>query len=521
MYELPVSPPSLEERAILMYLTDPEYNPESYEEYRAKVLQKCEEDTAWFINFALYTFDPRADVEVHDIPFILYDFQIDAIRFMDDRLAAKEDGLMEKSRDMGVTWLTLSWGIHKWRFRPGFQMLVGSRKEDLVDNWTRDSHFGKMEYLVDKMPYWMLPRGYSHAQHRMKLKLMNPELGNVIIGESANSDFSRQGRYTAILFDEAAFWPDLTSSLRAAAQATRTRFLVSTPNGQNTFARERESGRWKVKTLHWRLHPNKDEAWYKFESARMSPEDVAQELDISYHRSARGVVYPQAHNIPRGRFHYKHNWPLYTSWDFGIADDTAIIWWQRDPKSGKLFIIDAYKNNGKSIDFYAPFVLGMIPDGNTHDYTMDDLVKIHQHSQYNRSINFGDPDVAKTALASGTSALSVLSDLGIIIFTNAKSNSFRDRKAMTDQGLRQIEGLNTEGSVECNDLFESLTNARFPTRNPDSRSTSEVIKPIHDWTEAYRSATEYFFVNMPPHYDHDYNRPKPIRRQNAYDKVFA
>lgn len=518
MFPLPQEPPTLRERAILTQFCEPRFNPHHYQQMRSEVKKKCAEDSAWFVNFAGFTFDPRSDVDIHDIPFILYDFQIESLRWLDKRLANREDGIVEKSRDMGVTWITLSWLIHGWLFKPGFQALIGSRKEDLVDNWTLDSHFGKIEYFISKIPFWMLPKGFNISAHRMKLKLMNPENKNVIIGESANSDFSRQGRYTVILFDEAAFWPDLTSAIRAAAQAARTRILVSTPNGYNTFARERDSGRYRVLTLHWSRHPLKDQAWYDREKKRMSAEDVAQELDISYHRSARGVVYPTFGNVSRGDFPYVRGWSVFTSWDFGLADDTAIVWWARDPKTGLLRIIDAYKNNQKSIDFYAPFILGSIPEDNQHDYSIEDLVKIHQHAALPRSINFGDPDVEKRGLATAQSAQSVLNELGIVIFSNSKQNSFRERKSATDLGIKSIEGINTKNSDECNELVESLTNARFPTRSPDSNSTTEVSKPIHDWTEAYRSAVEYFFINQPQTLS-DWERPAPQRRAMSYDNI--
>jgi hypothetical protein len=350
------------------------------------------------------------------------------------------------------------------------------------------------------------------------LKLMNPVNGNVIIGESANSEFSRQGRYTVIFFDEAAFWPDLTSALRAAAQATRTRLLVSTPNGQNTFARERDSGRYKVLTLHWSLHPLKDDEWYARETARMSAEDVAQEIDISYQRSARGVVYPGFHNVPTGDFPYVKGYSLYTAWDFGVADHTAIIWIARNPKTGKIRIVDCYQNEQKSIDFYVPFVLGQIPADNTYDYTMDELIKIHTHAAYPRSINFGDPDMNKRSGAQKNtkplSVIDILSDYNIPIFTNSKGNDFRHRKSLTEQGIKEIEGINIP---ECGELVEAMLNARFPTRNLDSRTTSEIVKPIHDWTSDLRTALEYYFVNQPP--VANFERPAPHRREMAYDRM--
>lgn len=486
---------------------------------RDAVLQRCAEDVAFFVQCFGFTFDPRSEIR-HDIPFMLYDFQANYLHWLDERIANKQDGVVEKSRDMGVTWLSVAYFVHKWLFRPGTQILIGSRKEDLVDNWTRDSHFGKIQYFVDWLPHWMLPRGFNMAEHRMKLKLINPENGNVIIGESANSEFSRQGRYTMVFFDEAAFWPDLEASFRAAGGATNVRILVSTPNGYNSFARIRDSGLYPILTLIWSLHPlrapdqNGHSIWYDEQKKRMSPEDLAQEVDISYHRSARGVVYPEIQLVTKGDFPFLPGYSLFTAWDFGISDDTAIIWIARNPVTGKVRIIDCYRNAGKSIDFYIPFVLGHIPDGIKHDYTFDDMVKIASHASLPRTVNFGDPDVAKRGLSNALSALDIMAQYRIAVFTNPKARDFQTRKAMTEQGIKNIEGINFP---QCADFVDAILNARFPQRSADSQSTSEVKLPVHDWTSHYRSALEYYFVNQPP--IQIVERPTPFRRQMAYDRT--
>lgn len=284
----------------------------------------------------------------------------------------------------------------------------------------------------------------------------------------------------------------------------------------NTFSRLRESGLYKVLRLHIDLHPLKDEAFKERERARMSPEDYAQEIDISYQRSARGIVYPHFSKIPIGEFPYQKGMSLFTTWDFGISDDTAIVWVARNHKTGKLRIVDSYKNSGQPIEFYVPFILGEIPDelAEAYDYSVEDLEIIQRHTAYPTSINFGDPDVAKRNLVTGTSVLDVLRKWKIIITTNTKANNFRDRKAMTESGLRDVEGVNYP---QCADLVDSMLNARFEIKNPDSRSTAGVTKPIHDWTEAYRSAMEYFFVNVPQIVVTD--RPAPVRRKLAYQNI--
>lgn len=485
-------------------------------EFKEAVIDKAKESSTFFTNVFGWTFDPRPEMNGPNLPFILYPFQANSMLWIEQRMKELEDGIIEKSRDMGATWLMVAVSVHKWLFQPGFQALFGSWKEDFVDNGLMDSIFGKIEYFISQLPTWILPRRFDIEKHRMNLKVINPDNNNAISGQSASSNFSRAGRYTVVFIDEGAFWDNLESVWRAAAQTTRTRILISTPNGVNTFSRLRESGMYKVLRLHVDLHPLKDEAWKERERARMTPEDYAQEIDISYQRSARGIVYPHFAKIPMGKFPYGEGMSLFTTWDFGIADDTAIVWIARNHKTGKLRIVDSYKNNSKPIEFYVPFILGEIPDelAQAYDYTVEDLEVIQRHANYPTSINFGDPDVAKRSLVTGTSVLDVLRKWKIIITTNSKANNFRDRKAMTESGIRDIEGVNYP---ECGDLVDSMINARFEIKNPDSRSTAGVTKPIHDWTEAYRSAMEYFFVNVPQIVVTE--RPAPVRRKLAYQSI--
>lgn len=63
----------------------------------------------------------------------------------------------------------------------------------------------------------------------------------------------------------------------------------------STVAKHTPLGRWQRYTLHWTLHPEKDRAWYEARLTKgdMTIEKVAQELNISYEKSALGRVYPK------------------------------------------------------------------------------------------------------------------------------------------------------------------------------------------------------------------------------------
>ena len=81
------------------------------------------------------TFDPRmAEVGLPTtMPFILFPKQEEFIDWLVARWKSREDGLVEKSRDMGLSWLSVAIAVWMWLFWEGTVVGFGSRKEEYVD----------------------------------------------------------------------------------------------------------------------------------------------------------------------------------------------------------------------------------------------------------------------------------------------------------------------------------------------------------------------------------------------------
>ena len=65
--------------------------------------------------------------------FKLFPKQEEFLRWLQEREANEEDGLAEKCRDVGFTWLCCVYALHGWLFRKGFKAGFGSRVLKLVD----------------------------------------------------------------------------------------------------------------------------------------------------------------------------------------------------------------------------------------------------------------------------------------------------------------------------------------------------------------------------------------------------
>lgn len=454
------------------------------------------EGIKFFINNFGWTFNPRPEASPHHIPFILFPFQEKAIAWMVDHIDKGLDGLVEKSREMGISWLVfVAVPVYYWLFRDGTNFLLGSYKEALVDDKSVDSLFGKIDYFVKSLPKWMLPKKFNHQKHRTSLKLINPSNNNAITGDTMNPNFGRGSRKTAILFDELAHWDYAKDAWEASTDATSCKIANSTPCGYDYFAMLRESG-MDVLTIHWKEHPLKDDIWYQFEKQRRTEEEVAQELDISYTKSREGRVYPEWNetNVETGLFEYSPDLPLYIGWDFGKSDDTAIIWLQKE-KGGKVRIIDTYRNTGKNIEFYIPFITGIVNGESQYRYSSDEFDIINKHKEWKRATHFGDPAGRFQNQVSDETVFTILRSNGIVVNFKDNWKEFNLRKSKTKRLI--MDGVHLNSNPRTQYFGVCIMNSSYPKTNESSGMVQiNSTKPKHDAYSHYRSALEYLAIGL-------------------------
>lgn len=460
-------------------------------EYQLLLKKQCELDPIFFFNFFAFTKDPGK--KPANLPFVLYPFQRKLIHWLEDRLTKKEDGIIEKSRQMGVTCVLMTWLLYHWLFTPDFIALVGSRKEELVCKKGKDDTlFYKLDYNINRLPKWLMPKGFNPVKDQRHLILINPENGSSIIGESSNKDFGRGGTFSCVFMDELSTWPEASASWDGCSEASQVKIAVSTPKPATFFKTLRFSDQMKgkVRTIHWREHPEKDDEWYEKQKENMSAETLAQEIDISYDVTGRGKVYPEFEAVPIGNYPYNPRLPLYTSSDFGLKDPTSILWSQQN-KDGDVFVIDSYENSDKTVDFYVPFYTGHVKPNQKHLYTPDELKKIAEHKKWKRARHFGDPAGKQKTLATDKSVLKRLSEAGVFMFTNDRATSFPARREATKMLMRRLYV-----DEKQTHFIECIQQSRYPQRKETSQATAAVGKPVHDWTSHMRSALEYLSVNI-------------------------
>jgi len=253
--------------------------------YQQAVLWLCERDILFWINSFVWTLDPRkAGQKVS--PFICWDYQEEALLSQDPSnpglLWCIETGhsmLIEKSRDMGASWLCLLVAAWQFLFHPWIKVLCISRSEDAVDKaGDPDCLFWKIDFALENLPHWML-RGWerSSTSCRQKMVFSHPLTKSTITGQASTDKAGVGGRATWMLIDEFSQIREAREILRRTAGTTDCRIFSGTHKGVGSVFYElanplSAAGAFiKKRVMHWTQHPMKKKGMYRWDQKHNRP----------------------------------------------------------------------------------------------------------------------------------------------------------------------------------------------------------------------------------------------------------
>lgn len=450
---------------------------------QAAAIQLFENNPTAFFSLCLWTYDPRK--KPADRPFIPWGYQEEYINKVNKKIADGENLLTEKSRDMGVTWQILGVFFYRWlMFDENF--LLGSRKEEFVDTiGDMDSHFERLRYFIRTTPEWLLDACRFNKRDSGYMKIFKKG-GASLVGESMNPNFSRQGRYNAILLDEFAFVEKAEAIWIGCGDTAPCKLVVSTPNGAlNTFARLRNSGKIEVHTIHWRLHPFKDESWYQKQIEERPERGVRQELDISYIISAGKPYYGGfRRNIHVQKLHVNNQKGLILGWDYGYIHPACLIT-QLDVK-GRLVIHDAIMGENELIQNFATAVRAYL----------------NSHYQDFPVMNYDDPAGLQESDKSTMSSHQLLAKAGFPATSrpsNTNQTNYDARKVIIEGKLSTI--IDGTPAIVINDrpstniIVEAFEGGyHYPTEDKHGLIKN---RPVRDgYYEHIMNCLEYIAVNI-------------------------
>ena len=283
--------------------------------------EACKADILYYTNSFAYTFDPRTRAKF--LPFITYPFQDRGILEMLDCIEKGDDLVIEKSRDMGASWISLLVMDWLFQFHAGHSYLMISRKEGLVDApGDPDSLFWKVDFIHRMLPEWLRPR-----TDRRRLHFGNVDNGSTIDGESTTGAAGVGGRRTAMFIDEFSRIEEGYQLLAGTADTTRCRIFNFTPFGTSNAA-YKLAHRQDVRKLrfHWSEHPEKARGLYRYseELRRVEALDKAYHFPADYHFILDGKLHR-----PGTTANAKHG-PTTAKWR---RCSTSIMWAAPTPSS--------------------------------------------------------------------------------------------------------------------------------------------------------------------------------------------
>lgn len=287
---------------------DPEFAASALEYYRTRPEE--------FINHWCDTYDPRNRAKglPARVPLIMFQRQADLVEFFLACIRGQESGLVEKSRDMGATWIACGFACWMWLFWEGSASGFGSRKQELVDRLGDPSSiFEKLRMIIRGLPEFFLPSNFNVSDHLHFMRIISPEMGTSMIGETGDN-IGRGGRTLIYFKDESAHYAHPEMIEAALLDNTRSQMDISSVSGLGTiFHRRREAGKeWtpgqkahegvtNIFIMDWSDHPEKSREWYERRKAKARADGLlhvfAKEIDRDYSAAVEGVIIPSEYVV--------------------------------------------------------------------------------------------------------------------------------------------------------------------------------------------------------------------------------
>lgn len=490
----------------------------------------------WLITFCFLT-EQRQEGAGVIRPFIVYPRQAELILAIHQTMKAPPGTnaslAVEKSRDVGATWIDSSHHAWCWLFESYYTGLLISEDADKVDKkndqncwmWKIDFLLGRyMRGVGNDYPKWLMPKGcvwgVNEQNFRTLLQLTNLETSATIQGEAQNVTAGRSARVRKASIDEAAFNQYFGDIWNLLANTTDHRFAYSTagmkpPDFYNLVHGKEGYRRPRVMRIEWHHIPGRDRAWLEAKRSEMKRSDFEREVMINYLAGSGSVVYPEAAYVKTGFFPYERNLgPLFGAIDDGGDDPTAITIFQREAGTSWVRVVGAIEVKEWTIRQCAALIIGEAQSGVRYDRRELEWIRWAHEVGLHRAIWYGDRHGFQRNQETGGSPFDVLAnEFGVFINVHRtpEENSFD----MRHESLKElIPWLKVHEGNGAPLFLEAIQLHRFQQRKAGLQSTTPV-KPVHDHTSHLTACGEIFAVHEPVRQRHGAAKPLPRNIANG------
>lgn len=315
----------------------------------------------------------------------------------------------------------------------------------------------------------------SYNESELRCDLLN---GSRIRLFGADNPNALRGLYfDGVILDEyAQINPTLWGQVIRPALSDRKGWaiFIGTPKGYNQFydiyefARTTDNADWFSGIFRASETKIIDEKELFDAKQTMTVEEYAQEYECSFNSAIRGSYYghylEDAEKEGRiGNIPYDKSAQVYTAWDIGVGDSTAIWFFQQIGR--ELRIIDYYENCGQGLEHYA-FIL--------------------KNKPYIYGKHYAPHDIMVREFGTGKSRFEMAQSLGIG-FTLAPRLSLED-------GINAVRLTLPYCWFNKNTTFDGIQCLKQYRADYDDKRETFRKNPLHDWTSHGADAFRYLAV---------------------------
>lgn len=228
------------------------------------------------------------------LPFETYPFQDECVdQFIKHRL-----NIILKSRQLGLSTLCAAYATWLAIFYKDKNVLIIATKLPTAMNMIK-----KVKVILDNMPRWLLMPKYEPTKQAISFSN-----GSQIVAIPTSEDAGRSEALSLLIVDEAAIirdFEEIWTGLKPTISTGGACIVLSTPKGVGgqyyklwTEAEAQLNGFNPIR-LHWTVHPEHDEEWFKKESRGMNKRQIAQEFMCDFIASGDTFLQPDELNYLR------------------------------------------------------------------------------------------------------------------------------------------------------------------------------------------------------------------------------
>lgn len=255
---------------------------------REKVRRMCAEDIIFDTALFVWQFNPRKKGKEAIGPFVPWDFQIEALlkepkdEYDEDNRGLlwcyenNQDAVVEKSRDMGISWLMLIMQDWLCRNNQYVKSLNISKNAEAVDDKDPDSLFWKIRFIHQNMPDWAKGRIIEQSMF-----FAYEDKRSFITGTASTSAAGVSGRASTIFIDEYPRIKEDVAVRSGTASTSDSRFFNGTHQGTATeFFKLTQTPEIVKFVFHWSQHPDKNKGLYRWNAVKNQPDILDKDYEF-------------------------------------------------------------------------------------------------------------------------------------------------------------------------------------------------------------------------------------------------